>query len=431
MVDTREFTRALILRAIADGAHAVEEIALRAGGMFPLELRDVLDGLVSAGTLYRTADGYALASPPLDRIFAASACTGSPRIPDLPLPHPLDHDWRFDPPTIAQLVETVSGSASPCEHVLLLGAPTLFAALVVHSTSPAVTLVDRNLEVVRALDQGPDSRFRTHQRDLLAGPDPDIAPRANVTLCDPPWYSEHYRAFLAQASLGTRIGGRVLVSLLPVLTRPSAVVDRGQLLQEAHQFGLHLRSLTPDHLGYESPPFELDSLTASGLAATRPWRRGDLAEFWKASEPNPSAMLGVSPNEAGGAEHWFGMYIDRKPMKLRGPFLDEAEPPQLFRVEDGDVLPTVSRRYAGRTAVDLWLWDNRVFGVTGRAAFRDALRSLGGLVNPADERPVPLENVARALALLRTIPGLTGIVDRLDSGSAVPGGASCSGGSTS
>lgn len=414
-MDSREFTRQLILKTVANGARSIEDIALGCGGMFPLELRDVLDGLVATGSLRGAGDGYVLSSPPGNDRFSVIHPPVALRHPDLPLPHPLDHDWRFDPPTVALLVETVCASTPPGGHALLLGAPTVFASLIEHPAAPAATLVDQNQHLLRALDQGPDGQFRTYYHNLLAGSEPAISSSADVALCDPPWYPEHYRAFLLQASLATRIGGRILVSLLPVTTRPSAIDDRGQLLLEAHRFGLQLRSLTPDRLMYESPPFELASLAAGGIELLRPWRRGDLAEFWKVDEPVPTAA-GVLPDRFAGVECWFDMHINRQTIKLRGPFIDGTETPQLLHIEDRDVLPTVSRRYPGRAAVDLWLWDNRVFGVKGRAAFRAALLGLGGLP-PPDYPPVRPEHVARALDLIHTIPGLIDTTDESVNGS--------------
>jgi hypothetical protein len=429
-MDTPEFTCQLILEAVSNGFRSVEEIARGCGGMFPLDLRDVLNGLVASGVLRHIGNGYDLTATPTVNPYTAVPASYVRCIPDLPLPHPLDHDWRFNPPTIAHLVEMVCRLATPNGRALLLGAPTVFAALVSHPEAPPTTLVDRNWQLLRSLDQGTNSQFRVHQQDLLSGPDTSVPPGVDVTLCDPPWYPEHYRAYLAQASLVTRIGGRVLISLLPVLTRPSAIDDRTQLLGEAHDFGLHLRSLTPDCLGYESPPFELVSLAVGGIHPTGSWRRGDLIEFWKAREPDPTATAGVWPDKSGKVEDWFKVHVDKRPIWLRGPFLDENEPPNLVHIEDGDVLPTVSRRYTGRTAVDLWLWDNRVFGVEGRAAFRDALRSLSSLAKPAGERIVPAEYMARALDLLHTIPGLTDVIDERVGGSVAASDARDGGGSS-
>jgi hypothetical protein len=429
-MDTPEFSRRLILKAISDGAHSIEEIARGCGGMFPLDLREVLDGLIAGGVLRLNGDSYDLPASSMDNAFRAVPAPFVRRIPDLPLPHPLDHDWRFNPPTVTQLVEMVCQLVSPSGRALLLGAPTVFAALVSHPEAPPTTLVDRNWQLLCSLDQGTNSQFRVQQQDLLLGPDTSVPPGVDVTLCDPPWYPEHYRAYLAQASLLTRIGGRVLISLLPVLTRPTAIDDRTQLLGQAHDFGLHLRSLTPDCLWYESPPFELVSLTAGGIHPTGSWRRGDLLEFWKAREPDPTATAGVWPDKSGRVEDWFKVHIDRRPIWLRGPFMDENESPNLVHIEDGDVLPTVSRRYPGRTAVDLWLWDNRVFGVKGRAAFRDALRRLGSLAKPEGEPTLSVEHVARALDLLHAIPGVTDVLDERVGGSVAAGDARRGGGSS-
>ena len=60
--------------------------------------------------------------------------TAHPQVPDdldeiMPLPHPLDYEWRFDPRTrimLSQRCEQLAGTDGP---IALLGTPTLAPAL--------------------------------------------------------------------------------------------------------------------------------------------------------------------------------------------------------------------------------------------------------------------------------------------------------------
>jgi hypothetical protein len=381
----------------------LEDIA-RTCGLFPLELRSLLNHLVASGALRRTSIGYAPAGSTDETPEVAGEETVG-RIPELPLPHPLDFDWRFDPQTLEFLAEELGALAGQRDGVLLLGAPSLFATLLAMPSSPRAVLVDANGMIVRALGTGNGRRFRAVHRDLLAGPDPALLPEAAVALCDPPWYPEYYRAFLAQAAVSTRIGGRVLLSVMPVLTRPGALADRDAIFREATRLGLHLHGLHPGRLRYDTPPFERASLAAGGVASPRPWRHGDLGVFWKFAEPDHEALVG-SIDRRDPVDCWFEMEIGGRTIKLRGPFEDANEAPKLLHIEPHDVLPTVSRRYPGRDRVDLWLWDNRVFGARGRAAFRAALRTLAGKDAASSEPAIPRHHLTAAIAALQTIPEL-------------------------
>jgi hypothetical protein len=170
----------------------------------------------------------------------------------------------------------------------------------------------------------------------------------------------------------------VFVSLLPISTRPGAVNDRWHIIRTAHDLGLELQGAEPGLLRYRTPMFEATSLQAAGLTISSDWRSGDLITLRKVRDAHPDEVTQImqTAKSPEAPDEWFEVLLGRRKVKLRGPFDDMSEPPALISIEPSDVLPTVSRRYERRSLVDLWLWDNRVFGVRGKTAFRAALRAL-------------------------------------------------------
>jgi hypothetical protein len=97
----------------------------------------------------------------------------------------------------------------------------------------------------------------------------------DVIVMDPPWYLDHYRAWLHTAVDACRIGGTICVVLPQILTNRRSVVDRQELLRILRSIG-HV-SLRPDLLSYVTPSFERAVLDAKGIGHLARWRRADLA----------------------------------------------------------------------------------------------------------------------------------------------------------
>jgi len=70
------------------------------------------------------------------------------------------------------------------------------------------------------------------QHDLMQ-PVPPRLGTFHAVIADPPWYTEHYKAFLVRAADILHDGGLLLLSVLPWLTRPSAIDDRRDILKYA------------------------------------------------------------------------------------------------------------------------------------------------------------------------------------------------------
>jgi hypothetical protein len=102
------------------------------------------------------------------------------------------------------------------------------------------------------------------------------------------------------------------------------------------------------------------------------------------------------------SQRWEEILLGLHKIKIKGPFDDYSEEPALLSVEEHDMLSTVSRRYIKRERIDLWLWDNQVFAVRGRAAFLAALLTLVGKPGEEDLLRIPTGHVCLAIHLLVT-----------------------------
>jgi len=396
-----DFHSYLVYSAIAKGAHTLLDISRKSGGIYPLELKQLLDELVLKGAIVYSQSGYEL---PIREKEETSEHWHARRI-SLPEPHPLDYDWRFSVATSRYLTELVVTETLNDGVVLLLGAPSLLAEIVQLKNPPRTTLIDKSRELVDYLSQFelPKS-VNVIAHNLLQGSLWESDRKANVVVCDPPWYVEHYIAFLAQAAYSASIGATIVVSLLPMNTRPNVSQDRWEILDKAYRLGLGIQSIENDRVEYEIPEFELVSLRSAGIDTSVNWRRGDLVIFRKISHLPKEAILEVASSAYSvGSEDldWSEILLGKHKVKLRGPFDDYLTPPELISIEENDILPTVSRRYKGRESVDIWFWDNRVFGLKGKSSFWAALHTLAGRPIPTSLEGVSEENHQRALTLLR------------------------------
>jgi type I restriction enzyme R subunit len=269
----------------------------------------------------------------------------------LPVPHPLDFDWRFTSETINDLFRRVNEVDQTAGGVCFLGAPTLFRAAVERSMARPFYLVDASVASVQALQ---DTQGRIFVSDLLTEALPHLRPA--VVVSDPPWYEEFIRAFLWAAAQLVEVGGSVLLSFPPVGTRPH-IEDEWKRTQEfARQLGLTLRERSLS-LKYISPPFEQNALRAAHHQYVQPdWRPGVLVLFEKTGECR-------EPRPSSGICH--PKWSEQSLLGVRWRFRLQQQPivcrPLLVEAVRGAVLDSVSRRDPRRAKADVWTSGNRIF----------------------------------------------------------------------
>ena len=348
-------TRASRIRAaadligLADGEVPTDEqlahLAWHVAAVEPSELRH-LDRLESTGRPQQACvTAHRQAPDDLDEI--------------LPLPHPLDYEWRFDPRTrmmLAQRCKTLAGAHGP---IALLGTPTLAPALRSHSGD--VLLLDTNARLMVTLASA-------RQLDTIQWAAADLATfspprawqhRAAVVVCDPPWYPEGFATFLCAAAQLVRPGGAVLVSLPDVLTRPTVTEELEDLRGLARRLRFATDTVEPCAVRYRTPFFEYRALRAAGVRAIPfDWRAGTLWQLNSTGIPLaiPSGRRRASVASCIVAE----TTIDGVRLRvLRDrPILSGVL--ALRPVVPGGTLPTVSRRHPARGSANLWTSGNTV-----------------------------------------------------------------------
>jgi hypothetical protein len=270
----------------------------------------------------------------------------------LPVPHPLDFDWRFATATTAALADELVARDLT---VTLLGVPSLWLVLREHLSAGRLHLLDAN-PLLANLPSSDSSGHRATIVDLLNDPIPSLTP-AEIVVVDPPWYPEVVTAFLWAATSLVQDGGEIWLSVPPVGTRPGVRAEREELLEQATAYGLQLRSQKAGALRYACPPFERAAMRASGLLKFVPhdWRQGDLLVFERARR-----SAAVRPTVRW--RRWAERAIQGVRLRVdeRAPSL--SNDPRLLSLVEGDILRSVSRRDPLRASVRVWTSGNRVFG---------------------------------------------------------------------
>ena len=172
----------------------------------------------------------------------------------------------------------------------------------------------------------------------------------------------------------------------------------------AEEIGLHPLSLEPAAITYATPEFEIAALRTMHIEAAVGWRAADLLVLQKFVDPGEASLrelLSRTAEQAADHTGWLEIIVGDRKIKIREPLGEVEEFPALLSIEPDNVLPTVSRRYAGRQQIDLWCWDNRVYKVRGKAAFWAALQSRAG--RPVTGQQPPPAHVLAAGNMLETL----------------------------
>ncbi len=277
----------------------------------------------------------------------------------LPLPHPLDYEWRFDPQTRLMLTRRCVQLAGAHGPIALLGTPTLAPALSDHGSD--VLLLDANAKLMVTLASARQlGTIQWATTDLETFSPPRVwQHRAAVVVCDPPWYPEGLAAFLCAAAQLVRPGGAVLVSVPDVLTRPTIADELDHLRSLARQLRLATKAVEPRAVRYRTPFFEYRALRAAGVRLIPlDWRAGTL---WQLTSTGIAPAIPSGRRRASGASQIVAE-ITIAGVRLR---ILRARPVlpgvlALHPVVPGDTLPTVSRRHPARGSATLWTSGNTV-----------------------------------------------------------------------
>ena len=343
--------RTFVDRAVADalrgGASSFAALLQALPSIYPTEALAALDrlgpvGLIDADVLVRLR-GQAAARP-FERPEGQSL---------LPLPHPLDFEWRFTRDASRDLLNAASALTRPHADVLLFGTPGVAVEAICFPTNRHLAflgednVVTRRLMVLNAATGAPLSIAFCNELPRES---------ADAVLLDPPWYLDFIRPMLAAASKACRKGGVLLVSLPPVGTRASAAADREAVIRFAGRLGLELAEDRPLSIAYDTPFFEANALAAAGLFAPARWRRGDLVVFRRSlRSARPVPLV------SGRRPTWIEASVGRMRISINSGAAPGDGLSGLLPLVSGDILPTVSRRDPRRRGAQVWTSGNRIF----------------------------------------------------------------------
>jgi hypothetical protein len=356
-----------LLKILKAGPKRLQGLVAGSEGAYPTDVLAVLRRLEGNGNIRETEQnvwvrsGSEAESPESQRESGASPCVGDTQFPE---PHPLDFDWRFAGCTLDFLDRRIE-ELTPAS-VAVLGAPTLFKRLV--DRGRQAHLFDRNAQIVQFLER--TGYHNVTQCDLFR-----YSPEARFecVVADPPWYLDHYRAFLGTAHDLLVSNGKLLLSVLPRLTRPSAEADRLEIMAFASQWGFDLVSAEPASLHYLSPPFETEALKTEGLNLAT-WRLGDLYTFVR----SPREVVASKPEYSEDQQLWHTFNVGPTVVKVKWDGSHSQGSFDFKKVPGagGTRLRSVSRRSSLRSGINLWTSRNIALHVSRPDLVCEALQLL-------------------------------------------------------
>lgn len=384
---------AWVADAVRDEAHSFAQVLRELPGVYPTAVLAALDRAVAKG---------AVRPDHADRL-RREASDGEDKSPcrrsHLPLPHPIDYEWRFSPTTSRELLDLANSLSRPQDEIFLFGTPSVAFEAMSHPMDRAVAFLGPDNAVTKrlvALNVAMDSLLKI----ALCT---DVLPRdvAQVIIIDPPWYLDFVRPMIMSAAAACREGGYILASLPPAGARAKAALDRARLFQLADRLGLELHKEFPLSVEYDTPFFEANALKAAGIAALRAWRRGDLVIFRKRV---PQATL--QPRAAQRPTRWREVQVGQ--MRLFVGAAARTGSCGLVSLIAGDVLPTVSRRDERRRAALIWTSGNRIFGSDDtELTITAALQAAGGTHGTTSAQPQLYGTIAEQEEVERVAAALT------------------------
>jgi hypothetical protein len=341
-------------------------------GVYPVVLLETLRRLGQTGAL----DAARIASYERE----ASACA-KPSLTTclLPIPHPLDFEWRFSKETSRALLEHAHDLMGANGECLLFGTPGV-ALECLDVDRGGISFIGENNVVTRRL-----MRLREatgHTLDIRFCTNGVKADAADVIVIDPPWYLDFVRPMLSAAAASCRHGGHLLVSLPPEGARSNGAAERERTLRFARRLGLSVEATHPMALTYATPFFEANALDVQGVRVPHDWRRGDLVLMRKTGVAGRSFSM-----ESVRRDRWVEVEIDRMRLFVRRDGRVGGNTGRLHSIVAGDILNAVSRRDPVRKRASVWTSGNRIFAADDADAVIDAALSLAGGEKGLSEQP--------------------------------------------
>ncbi|MBS1852793.1 MAG: hypothetical protein JST79_17960 [Acidobacteria bacterium] len=343
----REYQQKLevkLLQVLHHGPATFHCLVMKAEGAYPTDVALAIQGLEMKGAIVKCAHELWRATGS-ESVLVATESVENQLEPDdsyFPEPHPLDFDWRFSGKTLDFLYQQLKGDS--LSDVAILGAPTLFKFL--RDRALNAHLFDRNDQITGYLTRAGYQSVTCCDLFRFVG-----KKQFASVVADPPWYLDYYRAFI-EAARGLLVpNGKLFLSVLPRLTRPSAESDQSEILCFANERGFDLICAERSALRYLSPPFEKEALKSENLTISS-WRSGDLYTFSLSDRTVPEHRIDQLEED----ELWHTWSIGRTVVKVKWDGSHGHEAFEVRSVGRNSEMRyrSVSRRSPLRSEINIW-----------------------------------------------------------------------------
>ncbi len=293
------------------------------------------------------------------------------RDPSRLLPHPLDYEWRFTQGTLLRLGKNIKHWLASGSSFVGLGTPSLIAA----KLNRRMILLDSNPALGKLHSELCLSGDLVHC-DIVRDPLPHLL--VDLVVLDPPWYLSEMLGFVWAARCFCRIGGRALLVVPQVGTRPGIKHDLEQLRAWIEHLNFRVDDFARDVVRYDSPFFERQALDQEGVRRyPLDWRRADLLTL-RAQTPVRQV---VRPQQAL-APRWQEVCFSEDRIRIVASDSRAFKDPGLISLVEGDCPVGVSRRDVRKRNAKVWTSGNRIFDCLGPGIFFTIAKALAGGKKP-------------------------------------------------
>lgn len=276
-----------------------------------------------------------------------------------PVAHFLDSDWRFSEKGVQVLVQNVKKYIKKGQTIIFLGVPTLFKYFVnEYPQFYNYVFLDRNANKhIGSMELSENVIVVDSDVSKLK----DYNVQADIVIMDPPWYLECYKLFMNIAYLISNPNAIVLSVMPPITTRPTVKDEYEKLEEYLKELGICIIEYKSNVIEYQMPPFERNTLRINGIVNIPDnWRTGDLLIAIKKLQIADQRLL---IHQINNDRMWWEFdcgtvrikYCIPNELKITSGFIE------LRSIYEGDIYPSVSRRFKGNTAINVWTSGNRVY----------------------------------------------------------------------